>query len=147
MRADSSMSFGYPDEEVSQQEDRERQPERRVEEDQAEERVVQVERVVEVEDGDQRHLQRHDEQRDHEHEQPVALLVVPLQMALIPVFHLYNTFHLYDTLFGLILFHTALGLPFTSCCIRNFFIGIPKDILESATAWTAPSARCASSSS
>ena len=32
----------YPDEEVSQQEDRERQPERRVEEDQAEDRVVEV---------------------------------------------------------------------------------------------------------
>src|SRR4029079_16687006 len=62
----------------------------------------------------------------------IALLVVPLQMALIPVFHLYNTFHLYDTLFGLILFHTAFGLPFAIFLLRNFFIGIPKDILESA---------------
>ena len=62
----------------------------------------------------------------------IALLVVPLQMALIPVFHLYNTFHLYDTIFGLILFHTAFGLPFAIFLLRNFFIGIPKDILESA---------------
>ncbi len=62
----------------------------------------------------------------------IALLVVPLQMALIPIFHLYNTFHLYDTLFGLILFHTAFGLPFAIFLLRNFFIGIPKDILESA---------------
>ena len=62
----------------------------------------------------------------------IALLVVPLQMALIPVFHLYNTFHLYDTLFGLILFHTAFGLPFAIFLLRNFFIGIPRDILESA---------------
>src|SRR5207248_11247379 len=37
----------------------------------------------------------------------IALLVVPLQMALIPVFHLYNTFHLYDTIVGLILFHPS----------------------------------------
>src|SRR6267142_2727998 len=58
--------------------------------------------------------------------------VVPLQMALIPVFHLYNTFHLYDTIFGLILFHTAFGLPFAIFLLRIFFIGIPKDILESA---------------
>jgi len=62
----------------------------------------------------------------------IALLVVPLQMALIPVFHLYNTFHLYDTILGLILFHTAFGLPFAIFLLRNFFIGIPKDILESA---------------
>jgi len=62
----------------------------------------------------------------------IALLVVPLQMALIPVFHLYNTFHLYDTVFGLVLFHSAFGLPFAIFLLRNFFIGIPKDILESA---------------
>jgi alpha-glucoside transport system permease protein len=62
----------------------------------------------------------------------IALLVVPLQMALIPVFTLYNKAHLYDTVFGLILFHTAFGLPFAIFLLRNFFIGIPKDILESA---------------
>jgi alpha-glucoside transport system permease protein len=62
----------------------------------------------------------------------IALLVVPLQMALIPIFHLYNTFHLYDTILGLILFHTAFGLPFAIFLLRNFFIGIPKDIFESA---------------
>ena len=32
----------------------------------------------------------------------------------------------------LILFHTAFGLPFAIFLLRNFFIGIPKDILESA---------------
>jgi alpha-glucoside transport system permease protein len=62
----------------------------------------------------------------------IALLVVPLQMALIPVFHLYNSLHLYDTIAGLIIFHTAFGLPFAIFLLRNFFIGIPKDILESA---------------
>jgi alpha-glucoside transport system permease protein len=62
----------------------------------------------------------------------IALLVVPLQMALIPIFSLYNTLHLYDTVVGLVLFHTAFGLPFAIFLLRNFFIGIPKDILESA---------------
>ena len=62
----------------------------------------------------------------------IALLVVPLQMALIPIFHLYNTLSIYDTVLGLILFHTAFGLPFAIFLLRNFFIGIPKDILESA---------------
>ena len=62
----------------------------------------------------------------------IALLVVPLQMALIPIFSLYNKAHLYDTVLGLILFHCAFGLPFAIFLLRNFFIGIPKDILESA---------------
>jgi alpha-glucoside transport system permease protein len=62
----------------------------------------------------------------------IALLVVPLQMALIPMFQLYNTLGIFDTKLSLILFHTAFGLPFAIFLLRNFFIGIPKDILESA---------------
>jgi alpha-glucoside transport system permease protein len=62
----------------------------------------------------------------------IGLLVVPLQMALIPIFRLYGFLHLYGNVFGLILFHTAFGLPFAIFLLRNFFIGLPKDILESA---------------
>jgi alpha-glucoside transport system permease protein len=62
----------------------------------------------------------------------VALLVVPLQMALIPIFSLYNTLGLFDTIAGLVLFHTAFGLPFAIFLLRNFFIGIPRDLLEAA---------------
>jgi alpha-glucoside transport system permease protein len=62
----------------------------------------------------------------------VALLVVPLQMALIPMFSLYHTLHIFDTVIGLALFHTAFGLPFAIFLLRNFFIGIPRDIFESA---------------
>ncbi len=62
----------------------------------------------------------------------VALLVVPIQMALIPIFSLYNDLGLFDTIPGLILFHTAFGLPFAIFLLRNFFIGIPKDLLEAA---------------
>jgi alpha-glucoside transport system permease protein len=62
----------------------------------------------------------------------IALLVVPLQMALIPIFSLYNTFGLYDTVLGLILFHTAFALPFAIFLLRNFFIGIPRDLMEAA---------------
>ena len=62
----------------------------------------------------------------------IAMLVVPIQMALIPIFSLYNNLGIYDTVLGLILFHTAFGLPFAIFLLRNFFIGIPKDILESA---------------
>jgi alpha-glucoside transport system permease protein len=62
----------------------------------------------------------------------IGLLVVPLQVALIPIFSLYNSTGLFDTLVGLILFHVAFGLPFGIFLLRNFFAGIPKDILESA---------------
>jgi alpha-glucoside transport system permease protein len=62
----------------------------------------------------------------------VALLVVPLQMALIPMFRLYDTLGIGGTTFSVILFHAAFGLPFAIFLLRNFFIGIPKDILESA---------------
>ena len=62
----------------------------------------------------------------------VALLVVPIQMALIPIFSLYNDLGLFDTIAGLVLFHTAFGLPFAIFLLRNFFIGIPRDLLEAA---------------
>jgi len=62
----------------------------------------------------------------------VGLLVVPLQVALIPIFSLYDSTGLFDTVLGLILFHTAFGMPFGIFLLRNFFASIPKDILESA---------------
>jgi alpha-glucoside transport system permease protein len=71
----------------------------------------------------------------------IALLVVPLQMALIPMFEIYGWLgdqpilkHIagFDTVGSLILFHTAFGLPFAIFLLRNFFIGIPKDLMEAA---------------
>ena len=62
----------------------------------------------------------------------IGLLVVPIQVALIPIFSLYNDAGIFDTTISLILFHVAFGLPFAIFLLRNFFAGIPKDILESA---------------
>jgi alpha-glucoside transport system permease protein len=62
----------------------------------------------------------------------IALLVVPLQVALIPMLRLYRSVGIEDTVLSLILFHAAFALPFAIFLLRNFFIGIPKDILESA---------------
>jgi alpha-glucoside transport system permease protein len=62
----------------------------------------------------------------------IAMLVVPIQMALIPIFKLYSDLNLFDTVLGLILFHTAFGLPFAIFLLRNFFIGIPRDLMEAA---------------
>ena len=62
----------------------------------------------------------------------IGLMVVPIQMALIPMFSLYNTLNLFDTIPGLILFHTAFALPFAIFLLRNFFAGIPNDLMEAA---------------
>jgi alpha-glucoside transport system permease protein len=62
----------------------------------------------------------------------IGLLVVPLQMALIPMFKLYDKLGIFDTVLSIVLFHAAFGLPFAIFLLRNFFVGIPKDILESA---------------
>ena len=62
----------------------------------------------------------------------VGLLLVPVQMALIPIFRLYNTLNLFDTVPGLILFHSAFALPFAIFLLRNFFAGIPRDLMEAA---------------
>ncbi|MFN2489646.1 MAG: carbohydrate ABC transporter permease [Actinomycetota bacterium] len=62
----------------------------------------------------------------------VGLLVVPLQMALIPAARLFGNIGLFGTIWAAILFHIAFGLPFAIFLLRNFFIGIPGDLLEAA---------------
>jgi alpha-glucoside transport system permease protein len=62
----------------------------------------------------------------------VALMVVPLQMALIPVASLYKGLGLFGTLPGVVIYHVAFGLPFAIFLMRNFYTGIPRDLLEAA---------------
>jgi alpha-glucoside transport system permease protein len=62
----------------------------------------------------------------------VALLVVPIQVALIPVAGLYGSLGIYGSITGVVLFHVAFGLPFAVFLLRNFFAGIPRDLLEAA---------------
>lgn len=62
----------------------------------------------------------------------IALLVVPLQMALIPVARLFGNLGLFGTVWAAIVFHVAFGLPFAIFLLRNFFIGIPHELLEAA---------------
>ena len=62
----------------------------------------------------------------------VGLLVVPVQMGLIPVAKLYGVAHLMGTIPGVVIFHVAFGLPFAVFMLRNFFVGVPRDLLEAA---------------
>jgi alpha-glucoside transport system permease protein len=62
----------------------------------------------------------------------VALLVVPIQVALVPIAGLYGALGIFGSLLGVILFHVGYGLPFAIFLLRNFFANIPRDLLEAA---------------
>ncbi|MGH2642094.1 MAG: carbohydrate ABC transporter permease [Actinomycetota bacterium] len=74
----------------------------------------------------------------------VALLVVPLQMALIPILRLYNNggvigryiifpdLDLVGTFLGVWLAHTGFGLPLAVYLLRNYIGSLPSSIIESA---------------
>ena len=62
----------------------------------------------------------------------VALLVVPLQMALIPILRLYVTLDLNGTFPGLWLAHTGFGLPLATYLLYNYISQLPRDVFESA---------------
>ncbi|OII69055.1 MULTISPECIES: carbohydrate ABC transporter permease [unclassified Streptomyces] len=62
----------------------------------------------------------------------VGLLVVPVQVALVPVSKLFGAVGLFETTLGVVLFHTAFGLPFAIFLLRNFFAEIPRELLEAA---------------
>jgi alpha-glucoside transport system permease protein len=62
----------------------------------------------------------------------VALLMIPIQVAFIPVLQLMRPFGLTQGFAGLWLAHTAFALPFGIFLLRNFFITLPKDLIEAA---------------
>jgi alpha-glucoside transport system permease protein len=64
----------------------------------------------------------------------VGLLVVPLQMALIPVLRVYTRLQLNGTFIGIWLAHTGFGLPLATYILYGYVSGIPKSIIESAHA-------------
>lgn len=62
----------------------------------------------------------------------VALLVVPLQIALIPILKDYIRIDLNGTFLGVWLAHTGFGLVLATYLLYNYISGLPRDILESA---------------
>ncbi len=74
----------------------------------------------------------------------VGLMVVPLQMALIPILRLYTEgatiggvtvfpdLDLNGTFLGIWLAHTAFGLPLATYLLRNYIGSLPSSIIESA---------------
>uniref|UniRef100_UPI0040477BD4 carbohydrate ABC transporter permease n=1 Tax=Yoonia sp. TaxID=2212373 RepID=UPI0040477BD4 len=62
----------------------------------------------------------------------VALLVVPLQLALIPLLKLHNDIGIGKGYLGVWLAHTGFGLPLAIYLLRNYMVGLPRDIIENA---------------
>lgn len=62
----------------------------------------------------------------------IAMLVVPIQVALIPVLKDYTSLGLNGTYLGIWLAHTAFGLPLVTYFMYNFISQLPKDLFESA---------------
>ncbi|GAA0192355.1 carbohydrate ABC transporter permease [Streptomyces cellulosae] len=62
----------------------------------------------------------------------VGLLVVPVQVALIPIAELFGKLGIFGSLTGVVVFHVGFGLPFAVFLLRNFFAEIPKELLEAA---------------
>jgi len=62
----------------------------------------------------------------------VGLLVVPLQLALIPLLQLHNAIGIGKGYLGIWLAHTGFGLPLAIYLLRNYMVGLPRDIIECA---------------
>ncbi len=62
----------------------------------------------------------------------VALLVVPLQIALVPILRDYSRLGLNGTFLAIWLAHTGFGLPLATYLLYNYISTLPRDILESA---------------
>ena len=62
----------------------------------------------------------------------VGLLVVPLQLALIPLLKLHNEVGIGKGYLGAWLAHTGFGLPLAIYLLRNYMVGLPRDIIENA---------------
>ncbi len=62
----------------------------------------------------------------------IALLVVPLQIALIPILRDYQRLHLTGSFLAVWLAHTGFGLPLATYLLYNYIGELPRDIFESA---------------
>jgi alpha-glucoside transport system permease protein len=62
----------------------------------------------------------------------VALQVVPLQIALVPILRDYKALNLNGTFLGIWLAHTGFGLALATYLLYNYISSLPRDILESA---------------
>lgn len=59
--------------------------------------------------------------------------LIPLQVFSRPLYQMTAAVDLYDTILGLLLVHTAFGIPFAMFVVRNVLATMPKEVHEAAT--------------
>lgn len=62
----------------------------------------------------------------------LAGLMIPLQLAIVPLFFQMKAFHLLDSRLGLLAVYVAFGLPFAIFVLAGFFKSLPASLHESA---------------
>lgn len=62
----------------------------------------------------------------------VLLQTIPQQMVIVPIYTLFSNLSLLNNYVGLILLHTAFGLPWQVLFLRNFFSTLPIEVEEAA---------------
>ncbi len=62
----------------------------------------------------------------------VMLQTIPQQIVIVPIFFMFRNLNLLNNYLGLILLHTAFGLPWIVLFLRNFFSTLPIEIEEAA---------------
>lgn len=62
----------------------------------------------------------------------LAGFMIPVRLAIVPLFIMMRDFHLLDTLWSLILVYVASGMPFTIFLLVNFFRHVPRDLEDAA---------------
>jgi glucose/mannose transport system permease protein len=59
-------------------------------------------------------------------------MFIPYQSILIPLVEFMKTIHLYGGIPGLILTHVVYGIPITTLTFRNYYAGLPKELVEAS---------------
>jgi glucose/mannose transport system permease protein len=59
-------------------------------------------------------------------------MFIPYQSILIPLVQTLQHIHLYGSLWGLVLTHIIYGIPITTLIFRNYYAGVPTELVEAA---------------
>lgn len=62
----------------------------------------------------------------------VAALVIPLQVAFIPILNIYGNIGISGSFLGVWLAHSGFGMPLAVYLLRNYIGSLPREIMESA---------------
>ena len=59
-------------------------------------------------------------------------MFIPYQSILIPLLKVEAAAGLYNTLLGLVIIHIIYGIPITTLIFRNYYVGIPEELVEAS---------------